>query len=98
MTPTNIILMLAIPVGVVGIIAFILLAGPMKPTLRRRLEWFMILAFYPGMAIYFGWRSVQQAMEADWISAGLSAALACVLAWQGVVMARKQARTDGTRT
>ena len=98
MTAENVIFMLAIPIGIMGVIAFVLLAGPLRPPLRRRLEWVMIGLFYPGMALYSGWRTVQLTMEADWIGAGLSAALACLLVWQGVVMARKQARADGTRT
>ena len=98
MTPTNVFLMLAIPLGLMGVIALVLLSGSLRPSLRRRLEWLMIGLFYPGMTIYFGWRAAQQAIDADWLAAALSGALGCLLAWQGVVMVRKQARADWTRT
>ncbi len=99
MTTENVIFMLAIPIGIMGIIAFVLLAGPMRPQLRRRLEWGMIGVFYPGMALYFAWRTVQLVMEAEgWTSIALSAVLAGMMVWQGVVMVRKHIRADGTRT
>ncbi|WP_428151994.1 hypothetical protein [Brevundimonas sp.] len=99
MTTENVIFMLAIPIGIMGVIAFVLLAGPMRPQVRRRLEWGMIGVFYPGMALYFAWRTVQLVLEAqDWISVALSAAMVCLMVWQGVVMVRKQVDAEGTRT
>ena len=98
MTTENVIFMLAIPLGLAGIIGLILLSGRLSATVRRRLEVSMMAVFYPGMAIFFAVRAVQTAMEADWLFAAFNGALALGMGAQGVTLVRKRARPDGTRT
>ncbi len=98
MTTENVIFMLAIPLGLAGIIGLILLSGTLSATVRRRLELSMMAVFYPGMAIFFAVRAVQTATEAQWLLAALSGALALGMAVQGAVLFRRRVRADGTRS
>ena len=98
MTPTNVMFMLAIPLGLAGIVGLVLLSGRLCPTVRRRFERALIAVFYPGMAIFFGYRAVQAAMDAEWLAFALSAVLGALLAAQGLQLFRKPLRADGTRT
>ena len=98
MSATNVIFMLAIPLGLLGIIGLVLLSGSLSPHRRRRLELAMMGVFYPGMTIFFAVRAAQMVMQAEWLLAALAGALSIAIAAQGVVMVRKHIRADGTRT
>ena len=98
MSATNVIFMLAIPLGLLGIIGLVLLSGTLSPNRRRQLELAMIGVFYPGMTIFFAIRAAQMFMQAEWLPAVLGGALSIAIAAQGVALIRKRIRADGTRT
>ena len=98
MTPTNVFFMVAIPLGLLGVIGLVLISGRLAPATRRRLELFLMLAFYPGMVAVLGWQAVRLTAEGDWTGGALNGLIAATLAVQGVVMLRLRVRPDGTRT
>ncbi len=98
MTSPTVILTLAIPVGLAGIIGLILLSGSLKPSLRRGLELFLLAIFYPVFILFFGWQTVRGAVDGDMFGAVLNAVLVGLITFQGWQLMRRRTRADGTRT
>lgn len=59
MTTLNVLVMLAIPLALLGVLAIVLVSGRLRPQTRRKVELALLAVLYPALTVFFLWLTWQ---------------------------------------
>ncbi|MFC5344324.1 hypothetical protein ACETK8_17580 [Brevundimonas staleyi] len=99
MTPLNILVMLAIPLALLGVLAIVLISGRLSPQTRLKVELGLATVFYPATILFFAWvawQSWDPTSRLSWMMAAITAAFAVMIGLQGLSIVRKLRQRDDT--
>ena len=76
MTTLNVLVMLAIPLALLGVLAIVLVGGRLRPQTRRKVELALLAVLYPALTVFFLWLTWQNwdpVSRGSWLMAAVVA-------------------------